>query len=167
MVTIDIASLDLGIHHVELEPSAEDLNLEEEEFKDVHVLARLDVQERRILVHLDAHAVARLECDRTLVLFDQEVEGEYSVLFAPPGFAGREDDDRYGEVRELLPQDRELDVTDVVRDTLLLALPQRCIAPGAEDEEIQTEFGQTEEGEDDIDPRWEKLRELRGGEDES
>ena len=166
MLTIDIASLEPGVHYKELEPEADELDLDSEKFKHLHVLARLDCQDDRILVTLDARATAVLECDRTLKDFEEEIAGEYSLLFAPPDFAG-EDDDRYEEVRELLPYDREIDVTDAVRDTLLLAVPQRKVAPGAEEADIQTEFGRDPDEADAIDPRWEALRELRAEEDES
>ena len=166
MLTIDIASLEPGVHHKELEPEADQLNLDPEKFKHLHVLVRLDCQDDRILVTLDARATAVLECDRTLEDFEEEIAGAYSLLFAPPGIAG-EDDERYEEVQELLPHDREIDVTEAARDTLLLAIPQRQVAPGAEEADIQTEFGRDAGEEDAIDPRWEALRKLRTEEDES
>lgn len=163
MFTIEVASLDPGLHQLTLEPPAEDLDLDPEKFKDVRVDARLDVTERRIFVTLDAKARATLECDRTLRLFDQEIGGTHDVVFAPPEFA-EDDEDAYDDVRPLDPFGKEIDVTDVVRDTILLAIPQRCVAPGAEDEEIQTEFGAPEDdGEDVIDPRWEALKKLKSG----
>jgi len=65
-------------------------------------------------------------------------------------------------VRPLDPSDRELDLTDLVRDTILLSLPQRRVAPGAEDEPINREFGTADEDEETpVDPRWSKLEELK------
>ncbi|PSQ83474.1 MAG: hypothetical protein BRD44_04330, partial [Bacteroidetes bacterium QS_7_67_15] len=78
---------------------------------------------------------------------------------------------RYDEVRELHHHDREIEITDLVRDTLLLAVPQRQVAPGAEEEELQTAYGAPDEEEEAdeeknaIDPRWEKLRALKDEED--
>jgi uncharacterized protein len=77
--------------------------------------------------------------------------------------------EEFEEVRPLDSTDREIDLTDVVRDTLLLSIPQRRVAPGAEDEPITREFGATEEETDDeapVDPRWEDLKELKDGEEE-
>ncbi len=159
MVRIEIAPLKAGLHEIVLQPSAEAVELDPEAFKDIQVTARLDVHRERILVMLQARATATLECDRTLVLFDQPIEGSYSLLFVPPDFV-RESDDEFEEVRELLPSDQEIDLTDAVRDTLLLALPVRRVAPGAEDEDLPTRFG--DEGEEEsIDPRWEALRKLK------
>lgn len=162
MFTIEVATLEPGLHQLTLEPSAEDLELDPEKFRDIQVDARLDVTERRILVLLDATAVATLECDRTLRLFDQEIGGTHHVIFAPPEFA-EEGDDAYDDVRPLDAFDKDIDVTDVVRDTILLAIPQRCVAPGAEEEEIPTKFGAPDEEGDEIDPRWEALRKLKSG----
>jgi len=106
-------------------------------------------------------ATAQLTCDRTLQPYEEPVTGHYSLLFGPPSMVGQEGEE-FEEVRPLTPSDRELDLTDVVRDTLLLALPQRRVAPGAEEESIDREFGAPEEEEDDpVDPRWDELRKLR------
>ncbi len=157
MLSIRIAELEDGVHELELTPSADDLELDRALFRDIRIHAHLDRGRDRVLVVLDARAIAMLVCDRTLVDFEQPVQGTYSVLFAPPPLASR-DLDAYEEVRPLLPSDLEIDLTDVTRDTLLLALPQRRVAPGADDVELQTRFGQADDG---IDPRWEALRGLQ------
>lgn len=167
MVTIGIATFKEGVHQVELEPEAEALDLDPEKFEKINVSAYLDCRGRRILAHLDAEAVATMICDRTLKPFSEKVEGSYSVLFAPPEFGGAEArEGEYEEVRELEPNAREIDITDVLRDTLLLALPLRKVAPEAREADIKTAFGEPEgDGQEPIDPRWEKLRELRSDED--
>ena len=163
MFKIDIASLSPGIHELAFEPEPEDIELDAEKFDDIEVDARLDVQEGRILVMLQAAAKATLVCDRTLELFDQRIGGSYHVLFAPPEFVEHQEE-AFDEVRVLQPTDLQLDLTDVVRDTILLSIPQRCVAPGAEEEELETEFGAPE---DEMDPRWEALAKLRSGASEN
>ncbi len=116
------------------------------------------------MVTLQAWATATLECDRTLALFEQPIEGTYRILLVPPSFARREDAAPYEEVRVLHRADRTIDLTDAVRDTVLLAVPARKVAPGAEDIEIPTAFG-TPGAEAAIDPRWEALRSLQRGND--
>lgn len=162
MLTVDISSLSEGIHHLDFSPSATDVDLDPSTFEDVEVEAELQYHLDRILVKLTARAVAELTCDRTLQPYDQPVEGHYSLLFGPPSMVGQEGDE-FEEVRPLTPSDQEIDLTDVVRDTILLSLPQRRVAPGAEEEEIDREFGAPEDGEEaeEIDPRWSKLRKLR------
>lgn len=167
MLTIDITSCKSGVHHVELTPDPDEVNLDPETFTDIHVTARLDCRHDRILATLDVYGMATLTCDRTLQTYEQPLEGTYQVLFGPEQMVGA-DSDAFDEVRVLHPSDREIDVTDLVRDTLLLAVPQRKVAPGAEEQDIQLQFGATDEDEDAkqaIDPRWEALRELRDDSD--
>lgn len=163
MLQIDITSFKSGVHYVELTPDADDLELDPDSFFDIHVLARLDCHRDRILVSLDVHGVTTLTCDRTLQEYEETLDGTYQVLFGPERMVGAESDN-FDEVRVLHPSDRVIDVTDLVRDTLLLAIPHRKIAPGAEQKEIQMEFGadaSNDASQSDIDPRWEALRELR------
>ncbi len=160
MLSIKITPLGLGVHTFELHPTAEDLGLDPERFSEAEVRLRLERSTDRILVRFDASALARLECDRTLALFDQRLEGSYTVLFAPPEHL-RAAESAHDDVRPLLPADQEIDLTEPVRDTLLLAVPARCIAPGAEAAELPLRFGSEAEGQERLDPRWEKLRTLR------
>lgn len=158
MLHIDIKSLTPGVRTERLDPAPEDLDLEADRFADIAVEAHLDFDGRELLVHLDVSAVATLECDRTLREFDQPIRGTYSVLYAPPSAVDEDDDDQEGVIA-LDPMADEIDITGFVRDTILLAIPQRKIAPGAEEEEIRTEYG--EPGEDEVDPRWEALKKLK------
>lgn len=179
MFKIDLSSLEPGVHHFTREvdagalesgdpddsTSAEDA-YEEVAFGDVQVEAVLDYQVGRALVTFQARTTATLICDRTLRRFEQPLEGEYAVLFAAPDRSVPEESEEHDEVRELPAGARYLDLTDAVRDTLLLAVPQRKVAPGAEDEEIETVFGAPAHSEEEpVDPRWEKLRELRSSQD--
>ena len=162
MLGIDITSIKPGLHEVTLESSAEQLGLDPEVFNDVVVEARLDHERERTLVAFTARATATLECDRTAVSFEQAVQGHYSILYVLPeqfGGLGRDGD---SDVRPLPQAGMELDITDAVRDTLLLALPTRRVAPGAEDEQIPITFGAESDADgQSIDPRWEALRKLR------
>jgi uncharacterized protein len=164
MLTVDIASLSPGIHHVELAPSPGQVNLDPSTFRDISVEAVLQYHRDRILVQLHATAQATLTCDRTLEPYEEALEGAYNVLFGPPSMVGQSGDE-FEEVRPLDPADREIDLTEVVRDTLLLAIPQRTVAPGAEEAPIDREFGATEADDDaedgPVDPRWEALKELK------
>lgn len=161
MLTVDISSLSPGIHHREFTPSATEVELDPTTFEDIEIEVELQYHRDRILVKLEASATAELTCDRTLQPYEQPVEDRYSLLFGPPEMVGEEGEE-FDEVRPLTPSDQEIDLTDVVRDTLLLSLPQRRVAPGAEEESIEREFGDFEEDEDaSIDPRWSELQKLK------
>ena len=157
MLSVDVTGLTPGIHEFVLAPNSEDLNLDPEEFADIRVHVRLDFAPGRILVRFKVSGIATLVCDRTLVTFDRPIEDTYSVLFS-----GDVDlvasDNQYDDVRALEANVTELDITDAVHDTLMLAVPLRRVAPEAEDSEIPLSFGSQGET---IDPRWEALRSLK------
>ncbi|MBT8401286.1 MAG: DUF177 domain-containing protein [Rhodothermia bacterium] len=156
MIRIDIASLKGGVNRLEFEPPAEELELDPEVFSNVQVRAEVDVRADQILVRFDADARARLVCDRTLKPFTQDVSGSYAVLFSSRDDMGM---DGVDDVRTYAASDRTIDISEPVRDTLILALPTKRIAPGADDVEIPNRFGEADE--EEIDPRWEALRGLR------
>jgi uncharacterized protein len=187
---IDLSSLEPGVHHITRTVEAEALEreafdeaaggderdvsesesggtlnpvTEDVTFGPVQVEAVLDYQPDEALVTFQARTTATLTCDRTLRRFEKPLEGHYAILFAAPGRSAPDQSDDHDELRELPPGARHLDLTGAVRDTLLLAIPQRKVAPGAEDEEIDTVFGEPDRAEDEpADPRFEKLRTLRG-----
>lgn len=153
MITVSILGLDDGVHPFSLTPTPSEADLDADLFRDIRVDGVLDVTGTRILVAFDTSATATLQCDRTLVPFDYDARDSYSVLFAPPGRVTEGDED---DVRELPSGADSLDLTEAVRDTLMLALPVRRIAPGAEDADIQTRYGA-----DGPDERWDALRALK------
>ena len=157
MVRLDIGGWKSGTRTQEIDLEPVELDLDSSDFEGIHVDAELERQGDRILVEFEVEGVAHLICDRTSEPFAQEVRGTHFLLFVPHDRVeamGSEADDVLGYE----PSDTTLDVSEAVRDTLLLSIPVRKIAPGAEDIEIQTQFGDSDE--EDIDPRWEALRGL-------
>ncbi|MES3630556.1 MAG: DUF177 domain-containing protein [Longimonas sp.] len=170
MLTLDITHLRSGVHHVTLEPDPEEVEMDANAFRNITVSMHLQCQRDRILATMTMTAEAELTCDRTLRTFWKEIEGTYVVLFGPAHLSGDESD-AYDEVRSMDPTDTEVEITDIVHDTLLLSIPPRVVAPGAEEEDIPMQFGAPDEPdepdpEDDIDPRWEKLKKLKNHDQE-
>ena len=160
MLRVDLSPLDEGLHEQTLSPSADDLGLDPEVFSKIALDLRLDIAERRVLASLDVRAVATLECDRTLVAYQQPVRGDHAVLFVSRDQIVSDSDDE-----ALLPlpdPETEIDLTAVVHETLMLALPLRRVAPEAEHAEITTSYGGQEmlDG-SPVDDRWDALRSLR------
>lgn len=157
MVRLDIGGFKSGGRSLSLELEAADLDLETADFEALQVDIELDREADRILLQFETSGTAHLICDRTSEPFAQEVQGTHALLFVPhdrvESLADGSDD-----VVGFDPTDTTLDVTEAVRDTLLLSVPLRKIAPGAEDLEIPTTFGDSGQ---DIDPRWEALRKLQ------
>ena len=128
MLQIDMRTLELGLHEFNLECTPDDLGMEPDKMEEIYADVKLNYDGKEALVLVEASAIARLVCDRTMVPFKKPVKGSYTVLFSPYN----NDEETDGEVRPFAASDEELDITDIVRDTLLLAIPIRKIAPGAE-----------------------------------
>lgn len=160
MLRVDISSLDEGIHEQTLSPAAGDLELDPEIFDKIALDLRLDVAERRVLASFDVRGVATLRCDRTLAMYQQPVRGDHAVLFVPPEQIPDDSDD--DALQPLPDPEKEINLAAAVRDTLMLSLPLRRVAPEAEQAEITTSYGEQVllDGAP-VDDRWEALRELR------
>ncbi len=91
---------------------------------DIHVTVELDKSDREIAAKILTSTVASLSCDACLAPVRQEITGEYSVLFrtGDPEEEGTEDDE---EFRSLPQNASALDLTEDVRETLLLSLPTK------------------------------------------
>jgi uncharacterized protein len=160
MVQVDISTMSMGVHEVVVRPSAEELELAPAEFDDIEVMLRLDVGDHLVLVQLKAMADASLVCDRTLIPFTQQVEGEFTVVFS----RSQEDDadEEHESVRYLDPAAREIELTDEIRDTILLSVPLRKVAPEADGADLVLSYGVEAAGAG-VDPRWDALRKLKQG----
>ena len=156
MVQVDISTMPAGIHEVVLYPHPDDLDLNEEQFCDIEARVRLDVGDQQILAVLDVSANSRLVCDRTLVPFVMRVNGSFTIVFTKKGIDSNETDE---SVKYLDSATRELDVTEEMRDTILLAVPLRKIAPEAT--EIELVLTYADNVAEKIDPRWEALNKLK------
>jgi len=118
-------------------------------------------------IRLDCKLSADIEliCDRSLKPFIYEVNKNVEIIF------------KVGIEEEIVNKDSiikpfdfdslELNIEDDIRDTILLDLPIKKIHPDYVDEEgnikqFETkQYGSVENDEDTIDPRWNKLKQLK------
>jgi DUF177 domain-containing protein len=156
MLKIDLRTLEIGRHEFNLESTAEELGVEPGLMSQIRADVQLHYDGEDAIIIADVSAIAHLTCDRTLVKFDRPLKGTHTVLYSPKD--PNEDSD--ADVRPLAASDQEIDITDIVRDTLLLAIPVRKLAPGAENTDIRTTFGETA-GSSTVDPRWAALAALK------
>lgn len=117
-------------------------------------------------VDFTVDAETELICGRTLKPFRKQLNGSFHILFEPDEVEDTETDK--GAVRQIPADDLTVDIEKEVRDTIMLKIPVRKIHPDLYDsegnpEEFETQhFGpEPEDEEDRIDPRWEKLKELK------
>jgi uncharacterized protein len=149
--------MSMGVHEVTLHPSPADLELSEDEFDNIECRVRLDVGENQILVQFETEVDAFLTCDRTLKPFTMRLQGAFTVVFTRRTAEPEPADET---VRYLDPSDRQLDLTAEIRDTILLSVPLRKVAPEADRAELVLSYG-SEPSDSTVDPRWDALKKLR------
>ena len=143
-----------------------------QEFNAADVKVDLLLSKKANMLELDFEVQGKvnLDCDLTLEPYDQEIENELRIVVK---FG-----DDYEEVNEellILPHGEfEVEIQQYIYEAIVLALPAKRIHPGVEDGTLDSEMlnklqelkpqtsDQREEtkDEDEIDPRWEKLKGL-------
>ena len=79
MVRVDLKALKAGIHEFDWTLTADNLGVDPELFGEIELLVRVDFHPSRVFIKINVGSVAQLTCDRTLVNFEQPVQGEYSI----------------------------------------------------------------------------------------
>ncbi len=129
--------------------------------QNVDVTVELDKRGQTYYLQEIVHTVARFQCDRCLDPFSQTLDADYRVIYTSDRSFVEMDED----IRFIAPDESEIDITDDIRETVLLAVPIKllckqdckglCPNCGAnlnyEHCNCQTHS---------IDPRWEALKKL-------
>jgi len=160
----DIQDIPEGESTRTLRLERQDLQVEPHTFRGGQL--QLEFNRTLYFIQIDFHiqALVQLTCDRSLEIFDHDVEANYKIIYK----VGIEEN-IVSEDSIIKPFDfdsRELDIEGEVRDTLLLNIPAKKIHPKFMDEygnvtEFETKkFGEGAE-DDNIDPRWNALKELK------
>jgi len=173
---IGFSSLKDGRHdyHYKIENSFfEQFEYTDIEGADLELDVVLDKNPNMIIVEFTVVGYLRVMCDRCTDSFNYPVKGNESVIYK---FTDEDLDDE--KVIAILPHEIEIDITIPVYEFATLLLAQRRIHPKGEcNEEMLNEIdnylmveGLTEVGEEDessiedeneIDPRWSKLKDLK------
>lgn len=152
--------------HVSLDTASAELALET--LKSGQLRIEFDKSHRLIQAQMSMNAIFDRICDRSLEHYDQPVKAQFTVLFK----ADLKDDVDEVELsmRPLNVESNQIDLTEFIRDSLLLALPVRSLHPRYLNEkgeiiEFETRhFGpaDSEPSENEpIDQRWAKLKQLK------
>ncbi len=126
MLTIHLPAYRRGIHDIAESPNPEQLDLDPALFGDIEVRIRLDRHDPYLQVNFRLSAAVNLECDRCLTgfAFDLNVEGPMIYVLGSPSRGEDIDDPNLVVVRSSTV---DLDITQEVRDLLLLGLPGKCL----------------------------------------
>lgn len=167
--TIPFVGLKLGKHSFEYDIDNEFFeHFEYDEFNSVNVKVDLILEKKPTMMELSfkASGSVNLNCDVTNEPFDQPID---SSLFLVVKF-GEEFNDDNEELLILPHGDYEVKIQQYIYELIVLAVPAKRIHPGIEDGTLESdvlekldEFSleqKEKKNEDDIDPRWDKLKNL-------
>lgn len=145
--------------------SAEIPDLQEAEVVGkVRVFGYVDVGPRETICHFTVACRTREICGRSLEEFEAELEFPFQLLFRRKNSLHEPEweDDGEETYQVVVPEDlRELDVTEVLRQSIELERPLSPVKPGVPmPEGVLPE--ETKAEEEPIDPRWDALRKLKG-----
>jgi uncharacterized protein len=168
MIKIYIKGLKDGLHDVELsEPVNAVPELSEEFFGDIEIKGKLRVLGNRFNLVGSAICKAKLICDRTLKEFEQDIVAELTLAYLVNStgieIVGMDDNDKE---RMISKEEKYLDITDDVREELIISIPMKKVAPDIEDkdfEDIYPEHSATKNKkvDKDIDDRWSALKDIK------
>lgn len=166
-LVFNIVEIPEGESRQELVLEPEDLDLSPYTFDGGHI--ELDFYRARhfIRTNYKVEAGVELVCDRSLEPFVHPVTTEYDVVFKTD--VEEETEDEEGAMRKFDFHSNTFSIEEEVRDSIMLEIPMQKIHPkylneeGEYDEFETKSFGKgpDEEEQDKVDPRWEKLKNLK------
>lgn len=131
----------------------------------------LDKTERMIQMEIKINGTVKLICDRSLDPFDEEIHSERNMIYK----FGEEEQELSEDVMVIHPDTQIINIASILFEFILLEIPMKKLHPRFRDElddddesevvaiyfsdEEESEEEQTEE--EPIDPRWEKLKNLK------
>ncbi len=167
--TIPFVGLKLGIHQFEYEVSNDFLALFDfEEYNSSNINVELEFNKKGTFFELrfKAEGTVNVDCDVTTEPFDLPINNE---LFMVVKF-GDEFNDENEEVLIIPHGDYEINVSQYIYECIVLAVPSKRVHPGVEDGSLQSDILEHLESlapsekkstnEEEIDPRWNKLKNL-------
>ena len=169
---INISRLSTGLHELDFEETAEELNIDHVKLFPNPIVSRvtIDRSETHIYIKATIRSKAHFSCDRCLKKFDQELIGDLTLYYEvlSQGGSGHLTDETGEEndsIRIFRPEMRTIDLTNDIRDTLLLTIPMKvlcsldckgiCSGCG-----VDLNIASCVCVHDRIDPRWEELKKL-------
>ncbi len=160
---INISNLSEGIHEYDFEENPSNLELDERFKKTVIVKVELEKRRRQLFLTAHVKTSGNFVCDRCLETFETGLGIDYRMTYVyEMNEAEGLDKD---EVTVIHTSANEIDITEDVREYLLLAVPMKllcrddcaglCGKCGA-----NLNRGACDCVADDIDPRWEDLKKI-------
>jgi uncharacterized metal-binding protein YceD (DUF177 family) len=168
---IPFMGLKLGKHHFEYQISNaffENFDYEEFQSSDIKVGLVLDKKSNMLELEFKHKGTVNVPCDLTGEDFDLPIKGKMKLIVR----FGDEFNNDNEELLILPHGEHEIDVAQYIYEMIALSVPLKRVHPGVKDGSLKTEAltklneltvkEQKEESkqEEDIDPRWDKLKKL-------
>lgn len=124
-LSINISNLSEGVHQQTLEASPDEVGLDERFSGPTIVRATLEKTSRQLFLTAEFETAGTFTCDRCLEVFTKPLAGRYQLVYVSDerAQAGIEDE----EVQLIAPDANTIDLTEDVRQFILLALPQKML----------------------------------------
>lgn len=144
----------------------EDLMIEGMGFKQGLLVVDIERMVASVKVDFTVTGQAQLVCDRSLDVFDYPIDATYAVLFRIDQSENIEDE--LLTIKKLDLSKNKIDITNEIRETILLEIPIKKLHPRYYDEEgnptpFQSAFGESQskaDSEAGTDARWDALKHI-------
>lgn len=167
---IPFIGLKLGKHQFEYQITKaffEDFGFDEFENCDIKVKVVLEKKTTMLELDFKHKGTVYVPCDLTGEMFDLPVKGKWHLVVQ----FGDEFNNDNEELLILPNGEHQIDVSQYIYEMIALSIPLKRVHPGVKDgtlqsaaldklNELKVNAKETEKKEEEIDPRWEKLKQL-------
>ncbi len=168
--TIPFVGLKLGKHHFDYEiAQAFFEHFEYDDFNDASVTVDLVLEKKTTLLelHFKISGWVNVNCDLTNEPYNQPIENTFAIVVK----FGEEYNDEYTDILMVPHGTFEINIQQYIYEMVVLAVPLKRTHPGIEDgtldsdilkrlEELSPKHNKKKDKDQDIDPRWNTLKNL-------
>lgn len=161
MITFKISDIPMGKSTQERFFSADDISLDVLPFQQGYLEIDFERLHASIKVDFLVEGSAQLVCDRSLESFEFPISKSYSVIFRVEH--DQDEEDEFTASRKLDLNKNQIDLSDIVRETIMLEIPIKKLHPRYFDDDgnptqFEVQFGDDQKSTDDS--RWDALKKL-------
>lgn len=168
---IPFVGLKLGKHHFEYQINNtffENFEYDEYQNSDIKVVVVLEKKSNMLELSFKHKGTVNVPCDLTGEDFDLPIKGKMKLIVR----FGEEFNNDNEELLILPFGEFEIDIIQYIYEMIVLSVPLKRVHPGVKDGSLKTEaldklqelqvkeIDKKENKEEDIDPRWDKLKQL-------
>ena len=163
---IKFSGLKEGLHHFNYEIGNKFFkNFDYYDFLDAKLFAKLELEKQSTLLNLkfSFNGEIEVQCDVSMESFNLDLETEHAVVVKFKDDIISTDD----KVIFMPAGSHSIDVSHLIYESIILAVPQKKVHPGIENGSLKSEIVEKLEAlkpkknfKEKTDPRWDKLKDL-------